>query len=109
MPPWAAAILIASCVLMTDAIVVGAIMTGVGHMMADLVRAFPPQEPAADAVRRRFQSFKIGYVSCGWSMHVAADDRYMHLTPARFVRWFGVRALSIPWDQIEITGEGMFG
>lgn len=109
MPHWAAAILIVSGFLTVDAVIVAALMVGVGNMMAELVRAFPPQEPAADAVRRRFQSFQIGLVGCTWSIHVAADDRFLHLRPARIVRWFGVRPLSIPWDEIKVRGKGFFG
>ena len=39
-------------------------------MLAD----FPSREPAPDAVRRRFQSFGLGIVNMGCSIHVAADD-----------------------------------
>ena len=62
---------------------------------------YPAQEPLDQHTGRRFQSFSIGMVGLGMSIHVVIDDEYLHLTPAWFVRVFGLKPVSIPWDEIE--------
>jgi hypothetical protein len=64
---------------------------------------FPAQPVAADAVTREFQSFKFGMMNCGYSIHVSVDDHFLHLAPAAFLRLFGLRAFSIPWEEIVVT------
>ena len=57
--------------------------------------------PAADdAVRRSFQTFKIGIMNLGLAVHVAADEAYLHLTPIAAMRCLGLESVSIPWDAI---------
>lgn len=68
-----------------------------------LAEAFPAQAIEPDAVRRNFQSFRIGIMNLGYSIHVAADQGYLHLEPARYLRWLGAGPVSIPWDDIEIV------
>jgi hypothetical protein len=72
-----------------------------------LAAAHPAVEPAPDAVRRRFQSFKMNLLNLGLSVHVAADERYLHLSPAAVIRWAGARPMSIPWESIEVLGHGI--
>src|SRR5213078_495240 len=61
-------------------------------------------EPVGEgAVRRRYQSFSFGIFNFGWSVHVAADERYLHLTPAGFMRWAGAKPVSIPWDEVRLA------
>jgi len=67
--------------------------------------AYPPREPAPDAVRRRFQSFGLGLVNMGLSIHVAADDGYLHLTPLLPWRMLGARGASIPWSAMKPVGK----
>ena len=69
-------------------------------------RRFPAVLPAPDAVTRRFQSFRLGNVNAGLSIHVSVDQSHLHLTPLAFLRLFGVRAMSIPWEAIEIKSLG---
>ena len=68
--------------------------------------AHPAVEPAPDAVRRRFQSFKMNLLNLGLSGHVAVDDRCFHLAPAAVIRWAGARPMSVPWEAIEVIGRG---
>ena len=74
-----------------------------------LVRKYPEVEPAPDAVRKNYQSFKIGAVRLGKCVHVAVDETHLHLTPGKVLRWLGARPVSIPWETIRITGEAMGG
>ncbi|MBX3402656.1 MAG: hypothetical protein KF699_04500 [Phycisphaeraceae bacterium] len=96
--------LIVSIFIAVDAVVLWAVRMWVKHMFVDLAAAFPPREPAADAVRRSFQSFAIDSINMGWSVHVAADDYGLHLRPALLMRLFGGQALSIPWTAIALHG-----
>ena len=70
-------------------------------MWNPIMRAWPPCEPAPDAVRRNFQSFSLGLLNLGLSIHVAADDEHLHLTPARLIRWMGAIPASIPWNAMQ--------
>ena len=79
-------------------IVVGIIHWGWGP----LSREFPATEPGDDAVWRRYQSFRLGLLSLGYCIHVAADERYLHLVPIKPLRACGGKPASIPWDAIRI-------
>jgi len=70
---------------------------------------YPATEPAPDAVRRNFQSFRLGIINLGFCIHVAVDEHYLHLSPARILRWCGTGATSIPWSAIEPGGPVMGG
>ncbi len=63
-------------------------------------------EPLPDAVRKNFQSFRIATANFGFCVHVAVDENRLHLLPARFLRWFGARPMSIPWDQVNLKKRG---
>ncbi len=67
-----------------------------------LPRDFPATEPGDDAVWRRYQSFRLGFVNTGCCIHVAADEQYLHLVPLKPLRALGGRPASIPWDAIRI-------
>jgi len=84
---------------------IAAIAAGAFHLLwRPMLAPFPAREPAADAVRRRFQSFGIGIVNMGLSIHVAADDDYLHLVPLAIWRALGARPASIPWSAMEPVG-----
>ncbi len=82
-----------------------AILASVFHLLwRPMLAPFPAQEPAPDAVRRRFQSFGIGIVNMGLSIHVAVDDEYLHLVPLAIWQSLGARPASIPWSAMEPIG-----
>lgn len=95
--------------LTVDLIVVGAVLTLAAAPVKKLAARFPPVPPAPDAVARRFQSFRIGIMNLGFCIHAAADEKHMHLSPARLARIFGMRPLSIPWTAIHLTGKRSMG
>jgi len=70
-------------------------------MWNPVMRQWPPREPAPDAVRRNFQSFSLGLINLGLSVHVAADDHFLHLQPASLIRLMGAVSTSIPWTAME--------
>lgn len=90
-------ILLVAVFLVTDFIVVGAVIHSAGRTLREVCAAFPPTPRSADAVERRFQGFKFGMVSLGFSVHAAVDERALHLTPTRLARWIGMTPMSIPW------------
>lgn len=94
------ALIVVPVILVTDAIIVGALFRAVGHTWARMGAGCPPAEPAPDAVRRNFQSFRIGLMNAGQCVHVAADARFLHLSPARLLRWAGCAPISVPWDRV---------
>ncbi|MDY7107627.1 MAG: hypothetical protein SYC29_03230 [Planctomycetota bacterium] len=73
-----------------------------------LTMRYPPVDPAPDAVRRTFQSFRLGAINLGYCVHVAADEHHLHLMPARIIRWCGAEAMSVPWSAIE-PGKRLIG
>ena len=64
---------------------------------------FPGQAIGEGAVRRDFQSFKYGIYSLGMCVHVAVDEGYMHLLPARLLRIVGAKPVSVPWEEVEFV------
>jgi hypothetical protein len=74
----------------------------IGRAFSTLAEKYPPVEPGADAVERKFQSFKFGAINAGLSVHVAVDSDYLHLRPARVLWWVGAREISVPWDVIDL-------
>jgi hypothetical protein len=96
-----------SPIIIFDAILVLVILPRwIRSMWKPIADRFPPVEPQPDAIRRSFQSFKIGIMNFGWSMHVAADSRHLHLYPVLIMRMFGTTPVSIPWDQLHPTRKG---
>jgi hypothetical protein len=81
------------------------IATGAFHTLwRPMLTPFPAVEPAPDAVRRRFQSFGIGIVNMGLSIHVAADETYLHMTPLKIWQKLGANPVSIPWSAMTPIG-----
>lgn len=70
---------------------------------------FPAQHVDEHAVRKRFQSFRLGLLNLGFSIHVAVDERHLHLEPAAWMRRLGARAVSIPWDSISVVKRSRTG
>ncbi len=70
---------------------------------------FPPRSADPDAVGRRFQSFRLGVLSFAFCIHVAADQRHLHLQPAKILRFFGAPTASVPWSSIQIQKHSRTG
>ena len=94
--PYAMTLLITICVLEAPVILV-LVFKG---MWTPIARQYPPQPLADDAITRRFQSFKLGIINLGWSIHASIDSRYLHLRPVTFLRWFGAIPMSIGWGDL---------
>jgi len=58
-------------------------------------------QPGPDAVRKDFQSMKIGMFNYGGCLHIAVDEDYLHLYPAWIVRTNGGRSFSVPWERVQ--------
>jgi hypothetical protein len=96
------AILVAAIVLF-DCLVAALVGWGMVHLgWRPWAREYPPHPPAPDAVRRRFQSFRVGMMNLGGAIHVAVDEDHLHLTPVRVLRWIGMSPISVPWGSITI-------
>ncbi len=67
-----------------------------------IARQYPVQPLADDAITKRFQSFSLGIINMGWSIHASVDDRFLHLKPLKPFRWFGADPMSIPWNEMKI-------
>ena len=98
--PAAITLLIIVCIVGTFSIA-STVMCG---MWNPALKHHPPVEPEVDAVRRDFQSFSLGLVNMGWSVHVAVDAHHLHLTPIKPMRMFGARSASIPWSAMKPAG-----
>jgi hypothetical protein len=92
--------------LFFDFIVVTTLIRALLAPLCELAKQFPAREPAPHAGRRDFQSFSIGALNAGWGFHVAVDDQFFHLSPARMERFFRVQPLSIPWTHIRLLKRG---
>lgn len=106
MPTWAT-ITIIVVIVGSDIMVFAAVRSIIFQMFRKWQEKYPPVEPLPGAVTKRFQSFSFGLMNAGMSMHVTADESYLHLEPVRFVRWFGMMPLSIPWEAFgKVTKRG---
>lgn len=84
-----------------DAIIVFFIVGGaIGGAWKPLSQLYPAQPVGDGAFRKNFQSIAIGSVGVGLSVHMAADDNYLHWIPAKLLRIVGCKAVSIPWPSI---------
>jgi hypothetical protein len=68
-----------------------------------IVKKYPAVEPLPDGRRWNFRSFQAGgMLNMGWSVHVVSDVDFLHLRPAKLLRWMGMRPASVPWDEVEV-------
>ncbi|MCP3904818.1 MAG: hypothetical protein GY715_14415 [Planctomycetes bacterium] len=96
------AIVVGVCLM--DGVILVALLSGLKKTaFGPLSERYPALPPGEDAVTRRFQSFRIGMYSLGFSIHVTADETHLHLNPAGFWRRLGAGPSSIPWSQIEVV------
>ena len=102
--PWIIVLFIIADVLVAG----GAIATCLRLLWHPLYLTYAPQSPANDAVRKQFQSFRVGVLNLGYSIHVAVDENHLHLIPAKVLRWLGAKPTSIPWHAIEFIKRSRF-
>lgn len=87
--------------IIADLLVVGIVIWFLNKkFIGGYMRPYPPVEPTAEAHTERFQTVSIGLGNFGKSMHISVDESYLHLMPAKYLRWFGIAAMSVPWDDI---------
>ena len=84
-------------------LIIFAAMQGGWKKMHD---AHPGVEVGPGAVRKSFQSLKIGMMNLGLSVHVAADDTHLHMLPSLLLRVCSAKPISVPWSAIEIKKRG---
>lgn len=106
----AAIIMIVVIVVAMDAIIITALFSSLrSSMWGPLASAYPGLPTAPDGIRREFQSIKIGLFNLGWSVHLAVDDHCLHIEPTRYLRWFRLTKISIPWEEIRFKSRSRFG
>ena len=83
-----------------------AIMLGVFHgLWRPVAKQFPEREHGPDAVTRNFQSFGLGIINMGLSIHATVDASYLHVRPVTWLRVMGASPMSIPWESMTPTGK----
>lgn len=102
MPGWLIGLLVVGGIIIEFGVVMLVLRAVLRSSLGKLAERFPVEEPAPGAVRREFQSFRIGAISAGYSMHVVVDERCLHLIPAAILRWCGARACSVPWSEVQV-------
>jgi hypothetical protein len=96
--------IIVTVVFLADSLLAVALVRWiVRSLWIPLQTRYPGADAAPDAVRRNFQSFRIGLASLGWLVHVTVDDDHLHLDPARVLRWVGAERISVPWNAMELV------
>lgn len=95
-------VVVVAIVVVFDALTFLGLRYAIGRTWRPLLDRYPPRDPGPEAVSRRFQSFRLGFLNLGWSVHVAADEAHLHLVPAAVARFLGCHAISIPWDVMRV-------
>jgi len=68
-----------------------------------LAQRYPRKNVLEPSTRRNFQSFNIGVLGLGYSVHVIVDDEHLHLLPSAILGFFKCSKISIPWDDIVLA------
>ncbi len=99
-----AVILLIVVMLATDAVVVWALFSNLrSSMWKPLSDAYPSRPLARDAVRREFQSLKMGLFNLGWCAHLTVDSEHLHIEPTAILRFFRMTGMSIPWQEVRVV------
>ncbi|MBX3355933.1 MAG: hypothetical protein KF724_09570 [Phycisphaeraceae bacterium] len=61
---------------------------------------YPLQPRGLDATTRRFQSFSLGILNLGFSVHTTADEEFLHLEPLIIWQLLGAMPASVPWSAL---------
>jgi hypothetical protein len=102
MPTWVI-VLIIGIQLSIDAVIVRALLGSASHSFNAISDRYPARERLPDAVFRRFQSVRIGAIGIGGCVHIAIDERFIHVDPAWLMRVAGMRPASVPWESIQVV------
>ena len=70
-----------------------------------MMQAWPRRDDGHNVQWRRFQSFRVGMMNLGFSVHVGKDAEHMHLRLIAPMRWFGAVDASVPWAALETRGD----
>lgn len=90
-------------VMAIDFMVFGALASGIKAQWAPIVRDFPGVDPGPGAVRKNFQTLRLGMFNLGQGFHIAADEERVHLSPALVSRLLGLKAVSVPWEHVRLA------
>ncbi len=103
--PGHAVLIVVLVIVAVDLILVPLILRAfVASSWGPISARYPAVGPLPDAVRRNFQSFKVGMANFGFSVHVAADSAHLHLLPTLLMRWSGMKPASVPWPAVRAEG-----
>ncbi len=111
MPPSQVALIVGLFIAVDLVVIPIVIRAGIVGSWGDLQKSWPGRPPADGAVVREFQSLRMGSTSFGGCVHIAVDEKHLHLLPAKFLRWFGAAPVSVPWESItdvRPAGRGKF-
>lgn len=70
---------------------------------SSLSSKYSPASVRDDAVRRNFQTIRIGAFNFGGSVHLAADEDHLHILPTWLLRVCGCKPASLPWADLVVT------
>ncbi|MEO1585467.1 MAG: hypothetical protein AAFR96_12970 [Planctomycetota bacterium] len=98
--------LVICLVLTVDAVLITVLLRALAGKWNKLAGDHPPTEPSEPSETRRFQSFALGIFNLGFCIHVTVDEDRLHLTPVRPLRAAGMRAMSLPWEAVELRPPG---
>ena len=100
--PIAAVILIVIVFVVTDSIIVWAVISSATSMIRSLTHSFPAMPVSEPCVRQEFSSLRMGLTKFDNSVHITIDRDYLHVEPAAILRWMGVKAMSVKRSEIMI-------
>lgn len=103
--PW----VITSYVILMPVMIFWIMFSAIRWLWNPVMALFPPTEPAEESVSRRFQSFSLGLLNLGFSVHATIDADALHLRLAGYLRIFGARDASIPWSAMSPPRPGVMG
>lgn len=94
-------LLLVGVFMLVDLVVVSAVFQMSAQIWNGLGKGCTYVEPKPGSVRKDFQSMKVGIFSFGSCLHIAVDEDYLHLYPAKIVRMSGGKTFSVPWSLVE--------
>jgi hypothetical protein len=93
-------LLLVGMIVLVDVVIVSAVFKFSASIWNSLGKNCGSVEPSPGAVRKDFQSIKVGVFNFGACAHIAVDEDHLHMYPAWIVRASGGHAFSIPWSLV---------